>query len=271
MLIKNMKKLLIPFVFVTMILLMDSCTAGRKVPYFQNIDEISLAASKGHYEARIMPKDQLIITVSGVMDPRVVSHYNLSVSHTMGTSGSLSSSGGSMIGYLVDNDGYINFPRIGRIRVSGLTRTECEKMIADKVKMDLADSENPVVTVRISSYHVTVIGEIGSRVLPVSTEQMSIIDAIAACGDLGLQGMRDNILLIREDATGQKHHVRLNMNDANIFNSPYYYLQQNDIIYVQPNKVKAKNAALGSSTSMWFTFIGIVTSLAGLMVNILKD
>lgn len=266
-----MKKLFFPVVLATTILLLASCTAGRKVPYFQNIDEISLAASKGFYDARIMPKDQLLITVTGVSDPKAVSHFNMMMTNVMSTSGGISSGGGSMIGYLVDNDGYINFPRIGRIHVGGLTIRECEKLIQDKVKIDLAESENPIVTVRLTSFRVVVIGEIGTRVVNVTTEQMSIIEAIAQCGDLGIHGKRDNILLIREDATGQKHHVRLNMNDANIFNSPYYYLQQNDIIYVEPNKVKTKSAALGSSTSMWFTFIGIVTSLATLMVNILKD
>ena len=266
-----MKKLFFPVVLATTILLLASCTAGRKVPYFQNIDEISLAASKGLYDARIMPKDQLTITVSGVSDPKAVSHFNLTMGGMMSATGGLSHSAGSMIGYLVDNDGCINFPRIGRIHVAGLTKTECENLICSKVKMDLAEGENPIVTVRMASYRITVIGEIGSRVIPVSTEKMSIIEAIASAGDLGIYGRRDNILLIREDATGQKHHVRLNMNDANIFNSPYYYLQQNDIIYVEPNKIKTKSAALGSSTSMWFTFIGIVTSLATLMVNILKD
>lgn len=175
-----------------------------------------------------------------------------------------------MIGYLVDNDGTINFPRIGRIRVGGLTMRECEKLLQDKVKMDLSENENPIVTVRLQSFRVVVIGEIGTRVVPVNNEQMSIIECIAQCGDLGIYGKRDNILLIRQDATGQKHHVRLNINDANIFNSPYYYLQQNDIIYVEPNRIKQKNAVLGQSTSMWFSFIGIITSMATLLVSILN-
>ena len=267
-----MKKLSISVVAMTMILLLGSCTGSKKVPYFQNIDEISLAASKGLYDARIMPKDELLITVSGVTDPKVVSHFNLSVSNTMGATGGLSSGAGSMLGYLVDNDGCINFPRVGRLHVAGLTKTECEKLIHDKVMIDLSANENPIVTVRMSSYRVTVIGELGnSRVIPVSTEKMSIIEALAQAGDLSIYGKRDNVLLIREDATGQKHHVRLNLNDANIFNSPYYYLQQNDIIYVEPNRVKAKNSALGQSTTIWFSFIGIVTSVASLLVNILRN
>lgn len=265
-----MKKLSISIVAMTMILLLGSCTGSRKVTYFQNIDEISLAASKGLYDARIMPKDQLLITVSGVSDPKAVSHFNMTMSNAMSTSGNISGAGGSMIGYLVDNDGTINFPRIGRIRVGGLTMRECEKLLQDKVKMDLSENENPIVTVRLQSFRVVVIGEIGTRVVPVNNEQMSIIECIAQCGDLGIYGKRDNILLIRQDASGQKHHVRLNINDANIFNSPYYYLQQNDIIYVEPNRIKQKNAVLGQSTSMWFSFIGIITSMATLLVSILN-
>jgi polysaccharide export outer membrane protein len=99
---------------------------------------------------------------------------------------------------------------------------------------------------------------------------MSILEALASAGDLTIYGKRENILLIRESETGEKSVHRLNLNDANIINSPYYYLQQNDIVYVEPNKVKAKNSAIGSSTTIWFSFIGIVTSVASLLVNILR-
>lgn len=267
-----MKKLLISFVALTMILFMGSCTGSKEVAYFQNIDSLSLAASKGLYDARIMPKDMLTITVSGVSNPEVVRHYNLSVGATMGISGNLSQGAGTMQGYLVDNDGYINFPRIGRLHVAGKTKGECEKMIHDKILFDLAEGEDPIVTVRMSSYRVTVIGEVGRpTVVPVSTEKMSIIEALASAGDLSIYGKRTNVLLIREDATGQKHHVRLNLNDGNLFNSPYYYLQQNDIIYVEPNRVKAKNSAIGQSTTIWFSFIGIITSVTSLLVNILRN
>ena len=161
---------------------------------------------------------------------------------------------------------------MGRIRVAGLTKGECEKIIHDKVMMDLQQSEDPIVTVRMASYRVTVTGEVSRPgVIPVSTEKMSVIEAIAQAGDLTIYGKRDNVLLVREDATGQKRAVRLNLNDGNIFSSPYYYVQQNDIIYVEPNRVKAKNSAIGQSTTIWFSFIGIVTSVASLLVNILRN
>ena len=108
-------------------------------------------------------------------------------------------------------------------------------------------------------------------VKPVTTEKMSIIEAIAQAGDLTIYGRRDNVLLIREDANGEKQAHRLNLNDANIINSPYYYLQQNDIVYVQPNSVKAKNSAIGSSTTIWFSFVSIATSLASLLINVLRN
>ena len=99
---------------------------------------------------------------------------------------------------------------------------------------------------------------------------MSVIEALAQAGDLTIYGKRENVLLIREDATGEKSTHRLNLNDANIINSPYFYLQQNDVIYVEPNKVKAQNSAIGSSTTLWFSAVGTLISLASLIVTILR-
>lgn len=264
-----MKKLLLSLVVAAMMLLMGSCGSSKDVVYWQNIDSISLAASRGLYEAKIMPKDELLITVSTV-DPQAAVPFNLAMTGTMGAGGSLNGGAGSLITYLVDNDGYINFPVVGRIHVEGLTKPQVEDIVAAKVRPFLAKGENPIVKVRMSSYRVVVIGAIGSTVIPVNQEKMSIVEAIAQAGDLNIQGRRDNILLIREDASGEKHHVRLDMRDANLFNSPYYYLQQNDIIYVEPNNQMTKGASIGPSTSLWFSFIGIATSLTSLIVNILR-
>ena len=123
----------------------------------------------------------------------------------------------------------------------------------------------------MSSYRVTVAGEVASpKVVPVTTEKMSVLEALAQAGDLSIYGRRDNVLLIRENADGQKEAHRLNLNDANIINSPYYYVQQNDYIYVEPNKVKAKNSAIGQSTTLWFSLVSILTSVASLVVNIVR-
>ena len=105
----------------------------------------------------------------------------------------------------------------------------------------------------------------------IQAEKMSVLEALAQAGDLTIYGRRDNVLLIRENADGQKEAHRLNLNDANIINSPYYYVQQNDYIYVEPNSVKAKNSAIGQSTTLWFSFVSILTSVAALVVNIVRN
>ena len=266
-----MKKLFYSFVVMTIVLLMGSCKSAKQVAYFQNLDSVSLAASKGLYDAHIMPKDLITITVV-TSDPTTSKPFNLAIQNTLGTDGRLGSTTGSLLQYLVDNDGNIQFPIVGSLHVAGLTKNECQDLIKSKVKPYLAESENPVVTVSMSSYRVTVAGEVTRpSVVPVSTEKMSVLEALAQAGDLTIYGRRDNVLLIRENANGQKEAHRLNLNDANIINSPYYYVQQNDYIYVEPNKTKAKNSDIGQSTTLWFSFVSILTSVASLVVNIVRN
>ena len=222
-----MKRVIVPLIALTIILLLGSCNSAKEVAYFQNADKVSLEASRMLYDAKIMPKDQLTITVI-TTDPQASAPFNLSVSNTIGTTGQLSVGSGSLQGYLVDNSGNITFPVIGKIHVAGMTKSQCEDLI------------------------------------------LSILEALAQAGDLTIYGKRTNVMLIREDAQGEKHIHRLNLNDANIFNSPYYYLQQNDIIYVQPNNIKAKNSDIGSSTTIWTAFVSVAISIASLVVNILN-
>ena len=254
-----------------MILMLGSCASSKKVAYFQNAVDGVVAQSEGLYDAKIMPKDILTITVS-TTNPEAATPFNLTVSNTLNSTGQMYSGSGVLQTYLVDNDGEIDYPVVGTIKVAGLTKNECQELVKSKIKAFLAEEENPIVTVRMSSYRVTIIGEVRSPgVIPVGTEKMSILEALASAGDLTIYGMRDNVMLIREEANGQKTIHRLNLNDANIISSPYYYLQQNDIVYVEPNGVQAKNSAIGSSTTIWFSFVGIVTSVASLLVNILRD
>ncbi|KJJ86761.1 sugar transporter [Prevotella intermedia ZT] len=258
-----MKKLLLPIMVVTVILMMVGCGSSKEVAYWQNIDSISLAASKGLYDAKIMPKDELTILVQ-TTDPLTSEPFNL-------RSTGQTSSKDQITGYLVDNDGMINFPIVGKIHVAGLTKTECEDLIKSKIQPYLARTENPLISVRTSSYRITVIGEVNRPgVIPVATEKISLIEALAEAGDMTIYGKRDNVLLVREDKSGEKHKVRLNMNDANIINSPYYYLQQNDIVYVEPHKVKARNTFFGSNTSIFYSVIGITTSLVSLLITVLR-
>ena len=177
----------------------------------------------------------------------------------------------NLLYYLVDNEGNINFPVVGKIHVGGLTGRECESLIQSKIRSYFSQNEEPMVTVRMASFRVVVTGEVASPgVVSVPNEKMSIIEALAQSGDLGLQGKRKNILLIREDANGEKSAHRLDMTDANLINSPYFYLQQNDIVYVEPNGAKKGTAGLSNSVTFWIGLTSSILSLAALIVNLAK-
>lgn len=266
----NMRKNLFFIVFAVLCMTLGSCGSSKQIAYFQNADSLSYAASKGLFDAKIMPKDLLTITVS-TTDPKAATPFNLSVTNTLNATGYLSTGAGSLQTYLVDNDGFINFPVVGQLKVGGMTKRQCENYIRDKILPYMSKTENPIVTVKMASFKVTVAGEVKAPgVFNVDQEKISVIEALARAGDLTIYGKRGNVLLIREDATGEKSVHRLNLNDANLINSPYYYLQQNDYLYVEPNCVQAKNSAIGSSTTIWISVVSILTSVASLVVNVLK-
>lgn len=266
----NMRKNLFFIVFAVLCMTLGSCGSSKQIAYFQNADSLNYAASKGLFDAKIMTKDLLTITVS-TTDPNAATPFNLSVTNTLNATGYLSTGAGSLQTYLVDNDGFINFPVVGQLKVGGMTKRQCENYIRDKILPYMSKTENPIVTVKMASFKVTVAGEVKAPgVFNVDQEKISVIEALARAGDLTIYGKRGNVLLIREDATGEKSVHRLNLNDANLINSPYYYLQQNDYLYVEPNSVQAKNSAIGSSTTIWISVVSILTSVASLVVNVLK-
>lgn len=256
---------------VVCMFILTACGSSEKVAYLQNSSQINSESNKVLFDARIMPKDILTVTVSTI-DPEASIPFNLTVSSPASTSGSKSlTTQPALQDYLVANDGTIDFPILGKITVSGLTKTECEAMILEKIRPYMADTEKPIVTVRMSSYSISVLGEVknpGS--FPVSREKINVFEALAMAGDMTIYGVRDRVRLIREDASGKKEIQVLDLTDANIINSPYYYLQQNDIIYVEPSKVKKQDARVGSMTNLWFSATSILVSVASLLVNILR-
>ena len=259
------------YLLVLLVALMTSCSAPKNVAYLWNSNDVDLTQSQYLYDARIMPKDILTITVNTV-NPEAAAPFNLIVQRSLSaTSNTVGGSGGTLQTYLVDNEGGIDFPVLGHLIVGGLTKDECEKLIHDKIKPYLNAAENPVVTVRMSSYSISVLGEVNKPgSYQVSREKINILEALAQAGDLTIYGVRDKVKLIREDATGKKEIHTLDLTNANIVNSPYYYLQQNDIVYVEPNKVKAQNARVGNMTTLWFSATSILISLTSLLYNILK-
>ena len=252
------------------ILLLASCGSYKKVPYIQNAGVVNDSIPpQPLYDAKIMPKDLLIITVN-TSDPESASPFNLVVqsSITTGKYTNLTQQP-SLQQYLVNNDGEIDFPVLGRIKIGGLTKTEAENLINTKLKPYLKDT--PIVNVRMTNYKISVLGEVARPgTFTVNNEKVNVLEALAMAGDMTVYGIRDNVKLIREDVDGRRSIINLNLNDANLIISPYYYLQQNDILYVTPNQTKAKNSEVGSSTGLWLTATSVLVSVASLLVTILR-
>jgi polysaccharide export outer membrane protein len=252
-------------------LLVASCTSYKNVPYLQNPEAVNdFEETLPLYDAKIMPKDLLSITVN-TTDPKAATPFNLTVQTPINAAltNISTTTQPTMQQYLVNNKGEIDFPVIGRLEVGGLTKNEAEDLIRERLKPYL--KESPIVTVRMSNYKISVLGEVarpGS--FTIGNEKVNVLEALAMAGDMTIYGVRDNVKLIREDVNGKREIINLNLNNAEVVTSPYYYLKQNDIIYVTPNKTKAKNSDIGNSTTLWVSSLSILVSIAGLLVNILK-
>lgn len=250
--------------------MLASCSSYKNVPYLQDATvNQAMVAEEPLYDAKIMPKDLLTVTVN-TTDPEAAAPFNMTVQTAQNLAISKSTYSQPVLQqYLVNNDGTIDFPVLGQLHVGGLTKSEAESLIREKLKPYL--KETPIVTVRMANYKISVLGEVARPgTFTVSNEKVNVLEALAMAGDLTIWGMRDNVKLVREDAQGKREIAQLDLTKSDIITSPYYYLQQNDILYVTPNKTKAKNSDIGSSTSLWFSATSILVSVASLLYNILK-
>ena len=252
------------------VMAMGGCTSYKDVPYMQDAEVMNMAEEKlPMYDAKIMPMDLLTITVS-TLDPESAAPFNLTVQSAMSTARTSLLQQPALQQYLVSNEGTIDFPVLGALKVAGLTRSELEKLIREKLEQGDYLGETPIVTVRITNYRISVLGEVQRPgVFTITNEKISVFEALAMAGDLTIWGMRDNVKLIREDAEGQREVVNLNLTKTDVLSSPYYYLQQNDILYVTPNTTKAKNSDIGQSTTFWFSGTSILISLVNFVTNLI--
>ena len=227
--------------------LFASCQSYKKVPYLQDAESVEWTSQKKTlYDAKIMPKDLLTIVVS-CTSPELAIPFNLTVASPISISvKSQITTQPSLQQYLVDNDGKVNFPVLGELKVGGLTKRQAEQMIVEKLEPYI--KETPIVTVRMVNYKISVIGEVTRPgTFTISNEKVNLLEALAMAGDM-----------------------TLDLNKAETILSPYYWLQQNDIVYVTPNKAKARNSDIGNSTSLWFSATSILVSLASLLVTIFR-
>lgn len=219
----------------------QSCTPS-KTAYFENIPDATFQGSTDGGEVIIAKNDILSISISS-LNAEASAMFNKDGNSTLATNTSPSSGRGQGAGYLVDKEGYILLPILGNVKADGLTRKQLSENITNLILSKKLLVE-PIVDIRYLNYEVTVVGEVGRpTVISVPNEKISLIKALGLAGDLTIYGKRDNILLIREE-NGTKITRHIDINSSNFISSPYYYLQPNDIIYVEPNKAKAISGSL---------------------------
>lgn len=267
----------------SLICCLASCSAPKKVAYIQNVDAIPaevLAQIPAPTDPTLMPGDLLNIDLTG-SDPVALAPFNRG--SYVDANGNITrvaskSSGTSNLGgesntdyYLVNQNGDIDFPMLGIIHVAGLTKSQLAAEILNGVFPRYV-KDRPTVDVRLMNFRVTMLGAVKSNgIIQSKNERLNILEAIAQAGDLDIQGQRENVLLYRLNADGTREVHRMDLTDKNLLLSPYYNLQQNDIIYVEPNSsMKGKSWTLNPAVGAVITVVGGLSSIAGLVVGVIN-
>jgi polysaccharide biosynthesis/export protein len=238
-------------------LFISSCAPTREAVYFNELQESRISSNVPIPESIIHPNDILSISVTS-LNPLATEIFNIHSSNTNSETAN---------GYLVNDDGNIQFPMLGTLKVSGLTKKQLQDDIASQLTQRKLLTD-PIVSIRFLNYKVTVLGEVGKpSVITIPNEKISLLEAIGLAGDLTILARRDNVLIIREE-NNQKIFARINLNSNEIFRSPYYYLKSNDVVYVEPNKDRISSAKV---TPKWLPYtlsgLSIVIGLATLLKN----
>lgn len=248
------------YLVISCIFLLSSCSVTKKVAYFQDINASGTSSleKEGEFKELTIHTDDILSISIVTIDATTAMPVNQLAGQSVTTAASASNPAGlsSASGFLVDKNGEIDIPVVGKVKVAGLTTYEARELIKTKASVVYRD---PNVQVRHANFKITVLGEVArpsSYVLP--NEKVSVLDALGMAGDLTIFGRRENVLLIR-DIDGKKEFVRLDLNSSQLFNSPFYYLKQNDVIYVEPNKGKA--ASLNQARTQTFAVIGTALSV----------
>ena len=246
-----------------------SCGSTKEVPtlaYFQNLKDSvgKLPDNVSNYKIKIQPDDELIITITSTL-PEATAMYNLPLGNPS-LKGNINATQSPRIQtHIVDRNGMIQLPVLGEIQAAGLSTKELEAVIKNRVSEHVKD---PFVRVEMINFTVNVMGEVRApQRIVVGKERFSVLDALAAAGDLTEYGKRDNVLVIRTE-NGKSTYHRLNLTDGSIYASPYFYLQQNDVVYVEPNDIKIDNSKYNQFSAFKLSQLSTIVSLASVIASL---
>ena len=261
------------FLIICLIACLTACKTPEKINYIQDVEPGVTQPIESRQSIIIQPKDMLSIIVS-TKDPELAAIFNLSVQANRAGVPIFSSAYNQYLsGYVVDNNGDIDFPVLGKIHAAGLSRWALqEKIVRELTERDLL--KDMVVTIEFMNFKVSVLGEVKNPgTYSIEGDKVTVLEAIAMAGDLTIYGLRDEVYVIREE-NGERQNFKLDLRSKEIFNSPAYYLRQNDIIYVQPNEVRSGQSTINQnsvrSISLWLSITSLLTSISILVVNLVK-
>lgn len=254
------------------VLVLGSCSTSKEISYFQDLrpgeSELPIVAP---VEIKIQPKDKLSILVNS-QDSRLTNLFNLPVATVrIGQENSTATSGGSVSGYTVNTRGNIDFPVLGELHVQGMTREEVGTYIKKELQTrDLV--KEPVVTVEFLNLSVSVMGEVNTPGrYNIDKDNLTILDVLSLAGDLTIYGKRDKVLVLRNENDIQRVYGVNLCSAEQLYSSPVYYLRQNDVVYVEPNRTKARQSTVNGntvrSTSFWLSLASLLTSIAVLIAK----
>lgn len=244
-----------------------SCVTQKKMTYLRDVTPQSADSVNAHFvpsaEITIKPADALTIFVSA-LDQEAVAPYNLPTVAFNDPTSTVVKTTPMLLTYRVDENGDIEMPVLGKLHVAGLVRAEAEQLIKEALEKHVV---KPMVQVNLVSAKVSVLGEVNRPgTVSISNGRLTVLEALAAAGDMTPYGRRDNLLISRE-VDGKMEFARIDMTSPDLLTSPYYYLQQNDVIYVSPNKVRAVNSA---NVSLWLSTVSTLASAATVIVTIVN-
>ncbi|MCA5004102.1 polysaccharide biosynthesis/export family protein [Sphingobacterium bovistauri] len=249
---------------VILILVLGSCASRREVVYLQDSNVVPENIYI-KYAPKIQQEDLLTITVSAA-DLKAVLPFNQLNPYQVQSANSTDFAFKPT--YLVDNNGEIDFPVIGKLKLGGLSRLEATQVLKTQLTEYIV---NPGVNITFANFKITVLGEVNKPgTYNLSQERVTILEALGLAGDMTIKGVRNNVLLVREK-NGEKEMHRLNLLTDSIVNSPYFYLAQNDVVYVEPNTSQVRNSRFGQDTNVWISISSLLITITALIVTNIKN
>lgn len=256
-----MNRKVVLFFILSLSLLILSCSSSEKFALLQNASTTN-ETKTADFQAVLQPDDLLMIVISAE-NQIITQPYNLS-NVSVATNNETATGQQAILSYQIDQEGTVQLPGLGTIKAAGKTRKE---LVAHIEKLLIGKITNPVITIRILNFKISVQGEVNAPgTFPVSTERITLLEALSMAGDLTIYGKRDNILVIREE-NGVKSFQKVDITKGDFVNSPYYYLSQNDVIYVEPNKTRVNSSVIGPNITVGLTALSLLITIIAITVR----